>query len=154
MVSRDPYFPILLCLMSFTIIFYFWFTTYRENLNWKHIPDLKCVPNVEHVLENKNALTILTVLYKQFQFRSVLLLIIPTFLRTRSKRSFFFGTMGSFRSFSGKNDRSTRNAPSPVRRTTSRYWITSTIYPSKPYVPRGNFCFMTALLSIKPNTPP
>jgi len=51
-------------------IFQFRFTTYRENLNLKHIPDLKCVPNLERVLENKNALTILTVLFKQFPFRS------------------------------------------------------------------------------------
>ena len=31
---------------------------------------LKCVPNLERVLENKNALTILIILFKQFPFRS------------------------------------------------------------------------------------
>ena len=54
----------------------------------EHIPDLKCVPNLEQVLDNKNALKILTVLFKQFPFRSVLLLIVPIF-RMRSKRFFF-----------------------------------------------------------------
>ena len=34
--------------------------------------------------ENKNALTISTVLFKQFPFRSVLLLVVPKFVRTRS----------------------------------------------------------------------
>ena len=53
-------------------------------------PDLKCVPNLERILENKKALTILTVLFKHFPFpfRSVLLLIDPKF--------FFFRTMGLF----------------------------------------------------------
>ena len=70
-------------------IFQFRSHTSRENLSLKHIPDLKCIPNLEHVLENKNALTILTVLFKQFPFRSVFLLIVTKFLRTRSERSFF-----------------------------------------------------------------
>ena len=56
----------------------------------EHIPDLKCVSNLELVLDTMNALTILTVLFKQFQFLSVLLLIVPIFLRKRSKLSFFF----------------------------------------------------------------
>ena len=37
----------------------------------KHIPDLKCIPNLERILDNKNALTILTVLFKQFPFCSI-----------------------------------------------------------------------------------
>ena len=89
----SPYFPILiLCLMSFTIILSFNFGSLyiqRKSELETHFPDLKCVPNLERVLENKNALTILSVLFKQFPFRSVLLLIVPKFLRTRSKRSFF-----------------------------------------------------------------
>ena len=34
------------------------------------MPDIKCSPYLERVLDNKNALTILTVLFKQFPFRS------------------------------------------------------------------------------------
>ena len=42
------------------------------------------------VLDNKNALTILTVIFKQFPFRSVLLLIVAIFLRTRSNLHLHF----------------------------------------------------------------
>ena len=36
----------------------------------EHIPDLKCVPDLERVLDNKNGFLILNVLFKQFSFRS------------------------------------------------------------------------------------
>ena len=84
--------------MSFTIILSFNFGHYiqRKSELETHFPDLNWVPNLECVLENKNALTISTVLFMQFLFRSILLLIVSIFLRTRSKRSIFFRTMGSF----------------------------------------------------------
>ena len=45
---------------------------------------LRDIFDLEQVLDNKNALTILTVIFKQFPFRSILLLIVAIFLRTRS----------------------------------------------------------------------
>ena len=48
------------------------------------------VPDLERVLNNKNANLILNVLFKHFPFRSVPLQIVPIFLRTRFMRSFFF----------------------------------------------------------------
>ena len=32
----------------------------------EHIPDIKCVPDLERVLENKNIFLILNILFKQF----------------------------------------------------------------------------------------
>jgi len=66
----------------------------KKSFNYlEHIPDLKCALDSERVLDNKNVFLILNVAVKSSLLRSVPL---QTFLRTRSMRSFFFGTMGSF----------------------------------------------------------
>ena len=55
--------------------------------------DLKCIPDLDHVLNYKNAFLI-NVLFKQFPFHSVLLLIVPIFIRTHSIHSFYFCNNG------------------------------------------------------------
>ena len=48
----------------------------------EHIPDIKCVPDLESVLENKNIFLILNILFKQFPLNSRLLLIFPVYLHS------------------------------------------------------------------------
>ena len=63
-----------------------------------NIPDYKCVLDLERVLDNKNAFLILTFFScKFYSVLSVLLLIVPIFIRTSSMHwFFFFGTMRLF----------------------------------------------------------
>ena len=58
----------------------------------EYIPDLKCVLDLERVLDNMNAILILNILFKNF--RSIPLQIAPTFLRIGSMHSFFFWSDG------------------------------------------------------------
>ena len=52
----------------------------------EHVPDLKCIPDLERILDNKNGFLI----FKQFPYLSITLQIVSIFLKTRSMRFFFW----------------------------------------------------------------
>ena len=91
----------------------FIFISHQELCNKYCVIVINNVLDLERVLDNINAFLILNVLFKKF--RSVPLQIIPTFLRTRSMRSFFyFRTMGSFLIFLVKERSFPRNDTQPL----------------------------------------